>query len=115
VLDSSARTPEDAKVLTDGNPTWVVSGDTRWENVVGQMSERNIHSVLVEGGAKVLESVLKSGIYDEIHIEVNSNVYLHKGIKAPKVNTLNFDYAEIDGNKLLTFVRMRNQLSTKLE
>ena len=106
VLDSHNRIPKDAIVLTDGNLTWVITGDTKWESAVKQMAERNIHSVLVEGGAKVLQSVLQSGIYDELHIEINPKVYLKEGIKAPAVDTLNFDFEELDGNKLLKFTKI---------
>lgn len=106
VLDSHNRIPKDAIVLTDSNLTWVITGDTKWESAVKQMAERNIHSVLVEGGAKVLQSVLQSGIYDELHIEINPKVYLKEGIKAPAVDTLNFDFEELDGNKLLKFTKI---------
>ncbi len=103
VLDTNCRTPKDAKVLTDGNPTWIITDNTKWENVVEQMAQKNIHSVLVEGGAKVLESILQSGVYDEVHIEINPKVYLKEGIKAPMLSTLNFDSETVDGNRLLVY------------
>ena len=47
----------------------------------------NIHSVLVEGGKRVLESFIKERCYDRIVKLVNTQLYLGKGVRAPEFNT----------------------------
>ena len=49
------------------------------------MAKRGIHSVLVEGGATVLDYILSTGIYDEVHVEV-SETEVFQGVAAPKWN-----------------------------
>ena len=63
---------------------WLVYSDnTEWEFVLGDLAARGIHSVLVEGGARVLNHILSTGIYDEVHIEVSEKEVFH-GVAAPK-------------------------------
>lgn len=71
----SGRDP--LRVVLDHHPEgkdydgWLVySENTDWESVLADMARRNITSVMVEGGRSVLESILRTGIYDEVHIEV---------------------------------------------
>lgn len=42
-----------------------------------------IQSVIVEGGAKLLQSFIEHGNYDETNIYTNSNLFFGSGIKAP--------------------------------
>jgi len=44
-----------------------------------------IQSLVVEGGAMVLEAFLKSGIYDEIRVFQSKELMLQEGVLAPKV------------------------------
>lgn len=63
---------------------WLVyQDDTSWPHVIDDLARRNIHSVLVEGGAQVLNHILQSGIYDEVHIEV-ARLTASEGVPAPK-------------------------------
>lgn len=72
------RHPE-GKDYTD----WLVYSDrTDWPFVLDDLAKRGIHSVLVEGGATVLNHILATGIYDEVHIEVGNRA-VHEGVKAP--------------------------------
>jgi diaminohydroxyphosphoribosylaminopyrimidine deaminase / 5-amino-6-(5-phosphoribosylamino)uracil reductase len=50
--------------------------------ILGDLYRRKIQSVLVEGGAKLLQSFIDAGFYDEIRV-FNSKKMLHRGIKAP--------------------------------
>ena len=49
---------------------------------VENLRKQGITSLMVEGGAKILESFIREGEFDEIRIEI-SPVLLQKGIKAP--------------------------------
>lgn len=73
------RHPE-GKDYTD----WLVFSDnTDWEYVLAELAKRQIHSVLVEGGAMVLNHILSTGIYDEVHVEVGETE-VFQGVAAPK-------------------------------
>ena len=73
------RHPE-GKDYTD----WLVYSDnTNWDYVLQDIAKRQIHSVLVEGGATVLNYILSTGIYDEVHVEV-SEKEVFQGVAAPK-------------------------------
>lgn len=62
---------------------WLVySQNTDWNYVLADLAARNIHSVLVEGGAKVLNSILSTGVYDEVHVEVG-NTEIGRSVAAP--------------------------------
>ena len=43
----------------------------------------NIQSVLVEGGAKLLQSFIDSGLWDEARIICNEQLVIDNGITAP--------------------------------
>lgn len=50
--------------------------------IISNLFERNIHSVLVEGGAQLLTSFINAGLWDEANIEISPTL-LHDGIAAP--------------------------------
>lgn len=77
----------DAKIFSPDAETIVYQENTDWQYILRDLASRNIHSVLVEGGATLLNHILSTGIYDEIHIEI-SNMPLSAdrdtiGVKAP--------------------------------
>lgn len=87
LLDRHQQVCKDNNIFSADAQTIVYSDNTDWKYVLSDMAERGIHSVVVEGGAQVLQSVLDSGIYDEIHIEVSPNTLVvgQKGVLAPAV------------------------------
>jgi diaminohydroxyphosphoribosylaminopyrimidine deaminase/5-amino-6-(5-phosphoribosylamino)uracil reductase len=52
------------------------------EQLLGELVQRKVHSVFVEGGPAVINSFLKSGFWDEIR-RCQSNKILEEGIMAP--------------------------------
>ena len=63
---------------------WLVYSDnTEWAFVLEDMAKRGIHSVLVEGGATILNYIISTGIYDEVHVEV-SEKEVFQGVEAPR-------------------------------
>ncbi len=71
LLDRHRRVPPTARIFSPEAETIVYSENTDWDFVLSDLASRNIHSVLVEGGAKVLQNILDSNLYDEIHVEVS--------------------------------------------
>ena len=88
-LDRHRVLPAESKIFSNEAPTIVYRENTNWSFILQDLANRNIHSILVEGGTTLLQHILDSGIYDEVHIEV-SNIPLPrtanqgpKGVKAP--------------------------------
>ena len=107
VLDRHHRIPEDAKIFSDDAPTIVYDDHTDWPYVLQDLAARGIHSVLVEGGATLLEHILQSDIWDEMHIEVSS-AHAGQGTRAPKVE-LPDCYEQVEGAKLYTIYHANKQ------
>jgi diaminohydroxyphosphoribosylaminopyrimidine deaminase / 5-amino-6-(5-phosphoribosylamino)uracil reductase len=53
--------------------------------VLDYLFKKNIHSILIEGGAKTINAFIKAGFYDEIRQIRNAKLVLHNGIEAPKI------------------------------
>ena len=81
-LDRHGVLPQDSKIFSPEAPTIVYRENTDWQFILQDLAQRNIHSVLVEGGTCLLQHILDSGIYDEVHIEVG-NQQIGDGVKAP--------------------------------
>ena len=45
----------------------------------------NIQSLIVEGGAKTLNSFLKKGLWDEVRVETNLSMTVTDGTRAPQI------------------------------
>lgn len=90
--------PEDSKIFSPDAETIVYDECTDWSFILSDLAERNIHSLIVEGGATLLNYILSTGIYDEVHVEV-SPLRIGSGVAAPAV-TLPTQYNTIDGNRI---------------
>jgi diaminohydroxyphosphoribosylaminopyrimidine deaminase/5-amino-6-(5-phosphoribosylamino)uracil reductase len=87
-LDRHGILPADSRIFSDEAPTIVYRDNTDWAFVVADLAKRNIHSVLVEGGRALLQHILDTGVYDEVHIEVSDKTLgtadtPADGVKAP--------------------------------
>ena len=89
-LDRHDVLPADSRIFSDEAPTIVYRENTDWQFIVADLAARNIHSVLVEGGSTLLQYILDSGIYDEVHIEIGKQLLpidpitgRKEGVKAP--------------------------------
>ena len=100
VLDRHHCIPKDAKIFSDDAPTIVYDECTEWTYILSDLAQRNIHSVMVEGGTTLLKHILETDIWDEMHIEV-APVTIGEGVPAPEVE-LPDTFEQIDGSKLYT-------------
>ena len=89
-LDRHDVLSADSRIFSDEAPTIVYRENTDWQFIMTDLAARNIHSVLVEGGSTLLQHILDSGIYDEVHIEIGKqllpidpNTGRKEGVKAP--------------------------------
>lgn len=54
------------------------------ENIFEAIAKQNISSVFVEGGALLLDSIIKSNLWDEARVFVNPKLQFKNGIAAPE-------------------------------
>ena len=84
LLDRRKRVPQNSAIFSDDAQTIVYSENTEWSFVLEDLANRGIHSILVEGGAQVLNHILETGVYDEIHVETGE-ICIGDGVPAPKI------------------------------
>lgn len=119
VLDRRLSIPNDCTLLCDGGNTLIynemkdeIKGNVEWAKLDTTEPEawqrdlysRGITSVMVEGGANVLQQLLDAGTWNEIRIET-APITLAGGIKAPSVNRSNATQAMLDGNLIEIIVK----------
>ena len=59
--------------------------------ILQKLYEQNIHSILVEGGAKLLTSFLQSGLWDEANVEI-SPIVIVDGVQAPLLTNTELEF-----------------------
>lgn len=76
------------------------------KDMLQQMRSEGITSVVVEGGAALLESLIKEGLYDEIRVETSSHI-LSTGLRAPSIpdDVILVDSFHCRGNLIRLFRR----------
>lgn len=86
---------------------FVLSHDNPWESIVEECRRKNLHSVIVEGGARTLQWFIKEGLWDEMRVEY-SPITVSDGTVAPSVPDGAKEYRRwcCDGNEIISF---RNQ------
>jgi diaminohydroxyphosphoribosylaminopyrimidine deaminase/5-amino-6-(5-phosphoribosylamino)uracil reductase len=97
LLDNQLEVPDNYNLFSDEAPTlifnsilakksdkieWIMVNSITPKVVLDALYERNIQSVLVEGGKQVLESFIQSGLWDESRVLIGTN-YFNEGLKAP--------------------------------
>ena len=99
VLDKHGRLPLNSQLFSDESPTIVYRENTDWNYILHDLVQRQITSVMVEGGRSLLQTIIDSGVYDEVHVEVAS-FCAKEGIKAPEITLPILPERNIDGNLL---------------
>ena len=100
-IDRHHVIPADARILSDEAETIVYREQTDWPFILADLAKRNIHSILVEGGPALLNHILETGLWDEIHIEVAPELTIGEGVAAPPV-ALPDSFESVDGHRLYT-------------
>ncbi len=99
LLDRRGRVDKTCRLFSDDAETIVYRGEGGWQDVLRMLADRHIHSVLVEGGATVLNAILTDGTWDEMHVEV-APIRIGDGVKAPQVYLPEEAGNEVEGNRL---------------
>ena len=107
-VDRSGKIPMKSKIFASTgsdypgiDPVIVYREKTDWNFILDDLAGRGVHSILVEGGPTLLRSILASGIWDEIHVEVAPEITTGDGVPAPEVR-LPEHFEKVDGHRLYT-------------
>lgn len=100
-VDRYNRIPSNARILSDESETIVYRDRTDWPYILTDLASRNIHSILVEGGTTLLNHILATRLWDEIHVEVAPELTIGDGVPAPAID-LPATYETVDGHLLFT-------------
>ncbi|MBO7502693.1 MAG: bifunctional diaminohydroxyphosphoribosylaminopyrimidine deaminase/5-amino-6-(5-phosphoribosylamino)uracil reductase RibD [Paludibacteraceae bacterium] len=103
VLDRHGVIPHDSKLFSEDAQT-IVYTDTDYRHILSDLAERGIHSLMVEGGAQLLTTILESGIWDEIHLEVSPEK-VGSGVKAPALSCPLEEVMCVENHKIYKNVR----------
>ncbi|MDP4228274.1 MAG: bifunctional diaminohydroxyphosphoribosylaminopyrimidine deaminase/5-amino-6-(5-phosphoribosylamino)uracil reductase RibD [Bacteroidota bacterium] len=120
VLDRNLRLPASLHLFDQSVPTLVFNeksnqeqanltyiqidfNDNPIDSVLNELYIRNIQSVIIEGGAELLNSLIKAGKWDEARI-FTADKYFNQGVKAPVLNA-EPDYRDSLGKDLLEVFR----------
>jgi len=113
VLDPQGRIPEDSNVLLDEFDTLIFSTKksvTTKEVVISDfkkpleqlcafLHQRNIQSLIIEGGSKTLQGFIDSDLWDEARIFTSPKV-LNEGIRKPILKGIQKSSNLIEGDRL---------------
>lgn len=78
-----------------------------WPQVLNKLYQRDIQSVLVEGGPTLLKSLIDKGLWDEARVFIGAGWFGH-GVKAPELPSSPTHTKKVGNSNLLLF---RNRLS----
>ena len=107
VIDREARLPDSLKIFDGTTPTIILneqkdlqSGNLLYKKIIGgqtniisilsTLHSLQILSVLVEGGAKLLQSFIDAGIWDEIRTITNNEMVIDEGTFSPEFRNAKF-------------------------
>ena len=117
VVDRNLELPSNLHMFNNTAPTLVLNGlkddkqgNVEWAKidfsadveaqVLSELYKRNIQSLIIEGGAKLLNSFIQKGLWNEAQI-FTSPTALGSGIKAPVVEGQITESRNIDGDELV--------------
>ena len=109
VIDNDLSLPQELKIF-DGSTRTIVFNllkDEEEKNIkrvkldngdlstlVNSLYHQNIQSLLVEGGAQLLQSFIDAGLWDEARIICNQELTINDGITGPDLKNANFQKQE---------------------
>lgn len=118
-IDRTGRIPESYQLMNGSVPTIIFTEQHRSNKhhlefvriefsedclmqLIQKVSEKNIHSILVEGGAKLLNSFIGLGLWDEANVEIGA-MEIGDGVKAPTLNMQPVSRKNFEGHEWLFF------------
>lgn len=118
LIDPNLKVPEDAKLFHQNRLTLVynrsiekqtqhaqyikIGEGNLLDEILKDLFERKIQSVLVEGGAHTLLSFIRQNYWDEISV-FESSLSLGDGVKAPTIQSTNSEIEMVGNDKLISY------------
>jgi diaminohydroxyphosphoribosylaminopyrimidine deaminase/5-amino-6-(5-phosphoribosylamino)uracil reductase len=107
IVDMHLRLPSSLKVFDEQQPTIIFNtlqhnekGAVQYYQVTEDVSivhqilnasyQMNLQSILVEGGAKLLQSFIDKGMWDEARVVTNEALFVENGLPAPQLSNCEF-------------------------
>jgi diaminohydroxyphosphoribosylaminopyrimidine deaminase/5-amino-6-(5-phosphoribosylamino)uracil reductase len=118
-LDRQGRIPEDYQLMDGQHPTIIFTEKAKpnkenlrfinikfdencLDSLLKALFDNLIHSVLIEGGSKLLNSFIEKGYWDEAHIEVSEQI-IEEGVAAPVLQQIPDSNTQIYGHTILRY------------
>lgn len=118
VVDKTLRIPTDFYLFDQSQPTIIYNGlKTLADNnnqyvqldfsqdlvpqVLGDLYEKKITSVIIEGGKQLLDSFIALNLWDEARVFMANDVFFTKGIEAPLIHRTHVSTQRIQNDTLL--------------
>jgi diaminohydroxyphosphoribosylaminopyrimidine deaminase / 5-amino-6-(5-phosphoribosylamino)uracil reductase len=89
------------------------TGEAAIPELLGQLYQLQINSVLVEGGARLLQSFINSGLWDEARIITNTKLVIEHGLPAPILSQHLFTNQQILGSDSIAYYRNNSSLGAE--
>ncbi len=86
------------------------SEQTDIPSILSALHSLQVLSVLVEGGAKLLQSFIDSGLWDEIRIITNAEMVLEEGISSPEFRNAKHFVSEKLSSDTISYYRNINSI-----
>jgi diaminohydroxyphosphoribosylaminopyrimidine deaminase/5-amino-6-(5-phosphoribosylamino)uracil reductase len=109
VIDENEKLPKTLNVFNNETETILVSNKIIdfSKNVVQQICDlllkKNINSIIIEGGAKTLQTFIDTNFWDEARVFIGPSKFIN-GIKAPKLRGKLISEEKIDTDNLKIYV-----------
>ena len=124
VLDRTGRVPENYQIFNQQSKTIVFTEKPKGSvnniqfipikfdgnflnNMFEKLAKEKIHSVLIEGGSKLLNNIIKQDLWDEAYVEI-SNQKIKNGVPAPFIQSKISKTNQIDNHLFLKYINLKN-------
>ncbi len=122
IADRHLRLPRHLRIFNEAAPTIIlnekldkIEGHLQWKKMAGSsgvadilrsLYELNIQSIIVEGGATLLQAFIDSGLWDEARVITNEALIICDGVPAPVLKCHQPAHSvQVAGDRIDTFSR----------
>lgn len=122
VIDKELKLPSSLKVFNNDTDTIIfnkikngsdsnirfikIDPDNFLQFILHSLYNLNIQSVLVEGGAKTLQSFIDKGLWDETRVITNKKLIIEEGVDAPQLKEAVLEKQEKYFSDLISYYRV---------
>ena len=120
ILDLNLRLPRHLNIFDQSTPTLIINQiknesfhnlefikiDTTKDLITSTLEvlyHKNIQSVIIEGGAKLLNTFIENKTWDEARVFIGNKSF-EKGLKAPHINATPLNTIHFDTDTLITYI-----------